>query len=104
MVPSNGKRFDVLEFVKWAKELGVSEELAEFQARQIAKAIDIAVALAKEEIAALKSANHTTLESELSWEQRAKDLEHKIIKSRYQTIIWVVSLFSISGLIQYFFK
>ncbi len=29
------KHFDVLDFVKKAKELGASQEMAEFQARQI---------------------------------------------------------------------
>ncbi len=35
--------FDVLEYVKKAKELGTTEALAEFQARQIEHAIDLAV-------------------------------------------------------------
>ena len=37
------KHFDTLAYVKKAKELGTSEELAEFQARQIESAIDVAI-------------------------------------------------------------
>lgn len=35
------KHFDVLEYVKKAKENGVKEEFAEFQARQIEQLSDI---------------------------------------------------------------
>ena len=34
------KNFDVLAFVKKSKELGATEPLAEYQARQIEQAID----------------------------------------------------------------
>ncbi|MDD3267282.1 MAG: hypothetical protein PHC75_08920 [Burkholderiales bacterium] len=37
------KHFDVLDFVKKSKELGVDERVAELQARQFEQAIDIAV-------------------------------------------------------------
>lgn len=39
----NMKHFDTLAYVKRARELGTSEELAEFQARTIEGAIDVAV-------------------------------------------------------------
>ena len=42
--------FDVLEFVKKSKELGVSEPVAEYQARQFEQVIGIAVATVREEI------------------------------------------------------
>ena len=44
------KHFDALSYVKKAKELGTSEELAEFQARQIEEAIEVAITAIKEEI------------------------------------------------------
>ena len=44
------KHFDSLNYVKQAKKLGTSEELAELQARQIEQAIDIAVATIKDEM------------------------------------------------------
>ena len=44
------KHFDALAFVQKSKELGASEPLAEYQARQIEQAIDIAVSVSKEEL------------------------------------------------------
>jgi ethanolamine utilization protein EutP (predicted NTPase) len=38
------KHFDAFIYIKKAKELGTSEELAEFQARQIEYAIEVAIA------------------------------------------------------------
>jgi len=38
----NEKHFDALGFVKKSKELGVPEELAEYQARQLENVVDIA--------------------------------------------------------------
>ncbi len=43
MAAVNIRHFDTLEFVKHSKSLGVDEPIAEYQARQIEQAIDIAV-------------------------------------------------------------
>jgi membrane-bound ClpP family serine protease len=48
----NAKQFDALAYVKKAKELGTSEELAEFQARQIEQAFAAAIStIEKRELA-----------------------------------------------------
>ncbi|MDQ5921876.1 MAG: hypothetical protein QG673_1935 [Pseudomonadota bacterium] len=78
--------FDSLEFVKKSKELGANEELAEYKARKIEQAIEIAVSSAREDIQAKDMATK-------------KDLE--IAKN--QIILWVTGLFVASGLIQHFF-
>lgn len=44
------KHFDTLAYVQKSKELGASEPLAEYQARQIEQAINIAVNVAKEDL------------------------------------------------------
>lgn len=44
------KYFDALEYVKQSRKLGASEELAEFQAKQIEHAIENAILLVKEDI------------------------------------------------------
>ena len=44
MSRSTAKQFDLLEFVHGLKEHGVKEDLAEYQARQLAQVIDIASA------------------------------------------------------------
>lgn len=49
----NMKRFDLLAYVQQARKLGVSEELAEFQARQIGAIAD-AIQENQQEIEALK--------------------------------------------------
>lgn len=47
---SNEKHFDALGFVQKSKELGVSEQLAEYQARQLENVIDIASHATKKEV------------------------------------------------------
>ena len=81
------KHFDTLAYVKQARKLGTSEELAELQARQIEQAIDIAVATVKEEIALKDLATKRDLET-----------------TKNQIILWVGGLIMASGLIQHFFK
>ncbi len=60
------KHFDVLEYVKKAKELGVAEPIAEFQARQLEAAIELAIS----------SMDTKNLATKLD----IKELELKIIK------------------------
>lgn len=92
------KHFDVLDFVKKSKQLGASEELAEYQARQIEQAIDFAISQAREEIDAKELATKRDLkELELS---NKRDLE----STKNQIILWVAGLFLASGLLQHFFK
>ncbi len=81
------KHFDALSYVKKAKELGTSEELAEFQARQIEEAIEVAITAIKEEISLKDLATKRDLES-----------------AKNQIILWVGGLVMASGLIQHFFK
>lgn len=94
MMAATIKHFDVLDFVKKSKELGVSEQVAEYQARQIEQAIDIAVSTAKEEI-------HV---KDLATSKDIKELEVKIAESKTQVIIWMGSMIIASGLLQHFFK
>lgn len=81
------KHFDILDFVKKSKEYGASEQMAEFQARQIEQAIEIAVTQAKEDI-----------------EKRELATKRDLAETKNQIILWVAGLFVASGLIQHFFK
>ena len=81
------QHFDALPYVQHSKELVVPEQVAEYQAREIEKAIAIAVTTVKEDIQAKDLATK-------------KDLE--IAKN--QIIIWVAGVFIASGLTQHFFK
>ncbi|RTL11801.1 MAG: hypothetical protein EKK54_06290 [Neisseriaceae bacterium] len=49
------KHFDALEYVKKSRELGVDEKVAEFQARQIEQAIEVAIAQIENKELATKS-------------------------------------------------
>ncbi len=107
------KHFDILDFVKKSKELGVSEPVAEYQARQIEQAIDIAVLTAKEEIHVKDLATSRDMkELELRISSNIKELElkleAKIAESKTQVIIWLGSMLGsmivASGLLQHFFK
>ena len=98
------KHFDILDFVKKSKELGVSEPVAEYQARQIESAIDIAVLTAKEEIHVKDLATSRDIKElevrasrdikdlEVRVELKIKELEVKIAESKTQVIIWIGSI------------
>ena len=106
------KHFDTLAFVKKSKELGVKEEIAEYQARQIESAIDIAVYTANDEFKALELATKNDLKQVESClkqdikqvENNIKQLELKIEQYRYDSlkfIVWtgVGAIIFLSGLL-----
>lgn len=84
-------RFDVHSFVKTSKELGVPESVAEYQARQIEQAIDIAITQTKESLRVEELVTKT-------------DLKREIAEAKNQIILWVAGMFIASGFIQHFFK
>lgn len=76
MAPLLARHFDMLDFVKKSKELGVKEDLAEYQARQFEKVIDIASATTKEEFNAHELATKTdTKQLETALRTDIKQLE-----------------------------
>lgn len=95
MTTLTSKHFDSLSYVKQAKKLGASEELAELQARQIEQAIDIAVATIKDEIN-LK---------DLASKQDLLKVELKIEQLRNELIKWIIGsgitgVLAIAGLLK----
>ena len=99
------KHFDALTYVKKAKELGASEELAELQARQIEQAIDIAVATIKDDIALNELVTKNDLEKvKLELQKEIEMVRKEIAQSSNKIIFWVVGFILASGLLQHFFK
>ena len=93
--------FDALGYVKKSKELGVPEQVAEYQARQIEQSIEIAVNTIRHEIENKELATKKDIkELELKIEQ----VRTEISQSSNKIILWVAGLFVTSGLIQHFFK
>src|SRR3990167_3394138 len=105
MTSAAKKYFDVLSYVKTSKALGVKEDLAEYQARQLAEIIDIASANTQEEFTVRELATKTDIH-ELRAETKTdihelrtdvnglkdttKDLVDRIGNLRYDTIKFVV--------------
>lgn len=77
------KRFDVLEYVKKARELGVDEELAEFQARQIGQLADT-IQEQQQEIDGLKQSKPVSIKDldivKLELQKEIRDIESRLIK------------------------
>ena len=84
----NHEHFDVFNFVKKAKEFGLNEQFAEYEARQIEKAIEIAVSTARLEMETKDLATKTDIEIV------RKEIELAINK----TILWVVGILSGYGI------
>jgi predicted HAD superfamily hydrolase len=85
------KHFDVLAYVKKAKSLGTSEELAEYQARQMEILADT-IQEQRQELEILKQAEPAT-------KVDIKELEIKLIK-------WVIgtgaaTILALAGLLKY---
>ena len=98
MTTATIKYFDTHEFIKKSKELGSSEELAEYQVKQFEQAIETAVTSVKDDIRSKELATKGDIrESELR-------LQKEIISSRNQMILWVAGLVIASGAVQHFFK
>lgn len=77
------KYFDTLEFVKRSKELGASEQLAEYQVRQMEQAIEIAVKDVKDEFKSKDLATKGDLrEVELK-------LQKEMANAKIQTLLWI---------------
>jgi hypothetical protein len=94
MTTTTANHFDALGYVKKSRELGVPEQIAEYQARQIEQSIDIAVNAARAEIENKDLATKKDIES----------VRKEIALSSNKTIIWIGGLLLASGLIQHFFK
>lgn len=88
------KHFDTLDFVEKSKALGMNENLAKYQARQIEQAIDIAVNTARTEIE----------NKDLATKKDIKELEAQIHKSKFEIVIWIVGFLIASGIVQHFLK
>lgn len=86
--------FDVLEYVKKSKELGVTEQLAEYQARQIEQSIEIAINTVRSEI------EH----KELATKKDIEIVRKEIALATNKIIMWMGGFLLASGLIQHFFK
>lgn len=108
------KHFDILEYVKKAKEYGIKEEFAEFQARQIAQLADT-IEEQRQEIESLKQLQPSTkkdlevtkLELQKEIEVVRKEIEvvrKEIVQSSNRIIVWIVGFIVASGLIQHFFR
>lgn len=95
------RHFDTLEYVKQAKKLGTTEELAEFQAKQIEQAIEVAISQIESKELATKQ-DISLVKQDISLAKL--ELEKKIETSKNQIILWVAGLVMANGLIQHFFK
>ncbi len=90
--------FDALDYVKKSKELGVPEQIAEYQARQFEESIRIAVNTAQHNI----DSENLVTKSDLKIE--VEKLRTEISQASNKIILWVAGLMVASGLIQHFFK
>ena len=105
-VTINARHFDALAFVKKSKELGASEQLAEYQARQIEQAIDIAVSTAKastqSEVSLIKAEiDNKELATKgdvllMRGELRETELrlQKEIVQSNNKTLLWMFGMMS----------
>lgn len=94
MAVMTANHFDALDYVKKSKELGVPEQVAEYQARQIEQSIEIAINTIRTEIE----------NKDLATKKDIEMVRAEIAQAKNQIILWVAGLFVASGLIQHFFK
>ncbi len=102
------KYFDTLDFVRKSRALGASEDLTEFQVRQIELAIENAVAEVKSEVKSKNIASKSDVteeelrlqkeievirkeikEVELNLQKEIKEVTLLVAHSKIQTLIWI---------------
>lgn len=99
------RHFDALSYVDQSKSLGVNENVAKYQARQMEQLLEMAtenarVAIEAKELATKKDLTDARYSLELKIEQNRAE----ILRSKIETITWMAGMFIASGLIQHFFK
>lgn len=92
------RHFDLLDYVEKSKSLGVDENIAKYQARQIEQAISIAVDTARTEV------ENKELATKKDMAELKAELKVEIQKSKFEMVAWVAGMFIASGLIQHFLK
>lgn len=92
------RHFDLLDYVEKSKSLGVDENIAKYQARQIEQAINIAVDTARTEV------ENKELATKKDMAELKAELKVEIQKSKFEMVAWVAGMFIASGLIQHFLK
>lgn len=92
------RHFDALSYVDRSKALGLDEDLAKYQARQMEELLEMATDNARTTIEARELATKKDLL------EVKGDLRLDIQKSKLELIMWVAGMFIASGLIQHFFK
>ncbi|MDQ5921089.1 MAG: hypothetical protein QG673_1145 [Pseudomonadota bacterium] len=115
--------FNVLDYIEEAEKLGVPNEVAKFQARQMeqleyvyASNIDVIRKEIKEEIRDERkeikgellskgfSTKQDVRESELRLQKEIEVVRKEIAQSTNKIVFWVAGLLVATGLIQHFFK
>lgn len=102
MTTLTAKYFDVFNFVKKAKEFGVNEQFAEYEARQIEQAINAIATDIKAEIRQEIHSDELVTKKDL--ELVKLELQKEMAWATNKTIIWIGGLIIASGIIQHFFK
>ena len=92
------QHFDALSYVDQSKSLGVNEEVAKHQARQMEELLKIAANNYHAENQAKELATKKDLIEAKS------ELRLEIQKSKLEMVMWMAGMFIASGVIQHFFK
>lgn len=114
------RRFDLVDYIDKSRALGVSEDVAKFQARRMEELLEIAVNNTLAETEARELATRQDLINtenalrkdlinsenllKLEIEKNKSELKQDILKSKIELVFWVAGMFIASGLIQHFFK
>lgn len=93
--------FDALGYVKKLRELGVSESVAECQARQFEQSIEIAVNTMRADLESKELATKKDIESV---RKEIEVVRKEIALASNKTILWIVGFVIASSVIQHFFK
>ena len=106
------KYFDTHKYVKKSKDLGSSEELAEYQVAEFERAIETAIDSVRNEMGSKELATKhdiNIVKYDISIVRKDIDLvklelQKEIVSSKNQMILWIAGLLFTNGLIQHFFK
>lgn len=98
-------KFDIVDYIRKLRSVGVSQEIAEVQAQELEHVLEVAIHTSKEEMKVKDLVTKQDLENtKLELEKKMVQVKAEIHKAKYDVIVWIGGMLIASGLIQHFFK
>ena len=102
MQVSYDTRFDVVEYIRKLRNVGVAQEVAEVQAQELEHVVNGVLQQSKQHTHEIFENKELSTKGDLA--KTKLELQKEMQQIKVEVIMWVAGMFIASGLIQHFFK